>query len=382
MKTRFSFIMKVALIGLAFGGLNAAQAGVNQLTQAPLWKSGSGGYDTYRIPALVVTNEGTLLAFCEGRKTGRGDAGDIDLLMRRSTDNGASWSEQQVVWNDEGNTCGNPSPVIDQRTGVIWLFSTWNRGDDHERQIIDQTSQDTRRVFVLSSTDDGVSWSAPRDLTATVKSPDWTWYATGPGSGLQLTQGPHAGRLMIACDHIEAGTKHYYSHVIFSDDHGVTWEIGGSTPEHQVNEGEVVELPGGRLLLNMRNYDRMKHQRQVAYSDDGGQTWTDQQFDPTLIEPIGQASLQRYAWADSEVGSVLLFSNPASTDSRTNLTVRASFDEGRSWPVQHTLHASPSAYSDLAVFPDNSIGCLYERGAESPYESIVLARFALTLLAP
>lgn len=382
MKTRFSFIMKVALIGFAFGGLNTVQAEVNQLAQAPLWESGTGGYDTYRIPALVVTNDGTLLAFCEGRKTGRGDAGDIDLLMRRSTDNGATWSEQQVVWNDDGHTCGNPSPVVDQQTGTIWLFSTWNRGDDHERQIIDQTSQDTRRVFVLSSADDGVTWSAPRDLTAAVKKSDWTWYATGPGSGLQLIQGPHAGRMMIACDHIEAGTKHYYSHVIYSDDHGATWELGGSTPEHQVNECEVVELPGGRLLLNMRNYDRTKHQRQVAYSDDGGKTWIDQQFDPTLIEPICQASLQRYAWGDAEGGSVLLFSNPASTDSRTNLTVRASFDEGRSWPVRHTLHAGPSAYSDLAVLPDDSIGCLYERGAESPYESIVLARFALTLLTP
>ena len=142
-------------------------------------------------------------------------------------------------------TCGNPCAVVDQKTGTIFLLTTWNRGDDHESQIIDQKSKDTRRVFVTQSSDDGVTWTKPKEITESVKSRDWTWYATGPGSGIQIQKGRHKGRLAIPCDHIEAVTKHYYSHIIFSDDHGKTWKLGGSTPEHQVNECEVVELAKG-----------------------------------------------------------------------------------------------------------------------------------------
>ena len=148
------------------------------ITQIPIWKSGEGGYDTYRIPALVVTVDGTVLAFCEGRKDGRGDAGNIDMLLKRSTDGGQTWSEQQVIWDDGPNTCGNPAPVVDRETADIHLLMTWNRGDDHERDIIAGTSTDTRRVYVTRSKDDGATWSEPREITATTKLPNWTWYAT------------------------------------------------------------------------------------------------------------------------------------------------------------------------------------------------------------
>jgi sialidase-1 len=346
------------------------------IAQQVLWRSGEGGYHTYRIPALVVTAKGTLLAFCEGRKGGQGDAGDIDLLVRRSTDGGRSWSAQRVIWDDGAHTCGNPAPVVDTETGIVWLLSTWNRGDDHEPDIIAARSTDTRRVFVLSSSDDGLSWSEPAEITADVKKPDWTWYATGPGSGIRIENGPFAGRLMVACDHIEAGTRYYYSHVVYSDDHGANWRLGGSTPEHQVNECEVAELSGGRLMLNMRNYDSSRKRRQVAFSDDGGLSWYGQRFDTALVEPICQASLARYSAPEGPEGHILLFSNPAS-ERRENMTVRVSFDEGQSWPGRRLLHPGPAAYSDLAVMPDGTALCLYERGAEHPYEEIALARFVL-----
>lgn len=369
------------LLCTALSALVAAVASDESIEQQAIWVSGEGGYHTYRIPAMVVTTEGTVLAFCEGRKNGRSDTGDIDLLVKRSTDNGRTWSEQVVIWDDGGNTCGNPAPVVDAKTGKVWLLSTWNRGDDHERQIINGQSRDTRRIFVMSSSDDGLSWSAPKEITPAVKQPDWTWYATGPGSGIQVERGGHAGRLVIACDHIEADTKHYYSHIVYSDDHGESWQLGGRTPEHQVNECEVVELVDGRLMLNMRNYDRSKKIRQRAFSRDGGITWEEQGFDATLIEPICQASIHRYQWPDEENESVILFSNPASRK-RENMTVRASFDEGETWPKELTLHKGPSAYSDLAVLADGSAACLYEHGKEHPYEQIVLATFALCDLRP
>jgi sialidase-1 len=346
--------------------------------EKPLWISGKDGYDTYRIPALTVTENGTILAFCEGRKSGRGDTGDIDLLLKRSTDTGRSWSAQQIIWNDQNNTCGNPSPVIDRKTGTVWLLMTWNRGDDHEREIIDLKSNDTRRIFVTHSDDDGISWSPPEEITAAVKTADWTWYATGPGAGIQLTRGEYAGRLVIPCDHIEAGTKYYYSHVIFSDDGGKNWLLGGSTPYHQVNECQVVELSDGRLLLNMRNYDRSKNYRQTAVSADGGLTWTDQKFDRSLIEPVCQAALRRYAWPEMQSKGILLFANPADKAQRIKMTIRISYDEGISWPVVKLLNEHPSAYSDLAVLKNKQIACLYETGENSAYETITFARFDLS----
>ena len=341
----------------------------------PVYASGQDGYHTYRIPALAVTAKGTVLAFCEGRKAGMSDTGDIDLLVKRSADSGATWSPQRIVWDDGGNTCGNPVPVVDRQTGTIWLLMTWNLGSDYEAQIVAGTNKDTRRVFVTSSDDDGLSWSPPREITAAVKRPDWGWYATGPGGGIRIEHGPHQGRLVIPCNHTEAGRN--YAHVFYSDDHGKTWKLGGRTPEPGVNECQVVELPGGRLMLNMRNYHDYtkkvydsKRERQVSFSDDGGMTWTAPRPDPALIEPICQGAIRRYRWADDEGGSVLLFCNPASRIARVNLSIRASFDEGQTWPVARVVHPGPSGYSDLARLADDRIGCLYEAGDARSFESI------------
>ncbi|UCH35838.1 MAG: exo-alpha-sialidase [Armatimonadota bacterium] len=349
------------------------------LVHSALFTSGEGGYHTYRIPAIIATSRGTILAFCEGRRHGPSDSGDIDLLLKRSTDGGRTWSEQRVVWDDGPNTCGNPCPVLDRDTGTVWLLMTGNRGDDGESAIIGETSKDTRRAFVTCSGDDGVTWSEPREITSDVKQPNWTWYATGPGAGIQIERGPHRGRLLIACDHIEAGTRDGYSHVVYSDDHGETWRLGGRAPQPKTDECEVVELTGDRLMLNMRNNNPVLHARQVAVSGDGGLTWTDQRFDPALIEPVCQASIRRYSWPE-QGESVILFSNPASESGRVNMTVRASYDEGTTWPIAKTLHPGPSAYSCLAVVPSGEIACLYEAGQENFRESIVLAILTLEWL--
>ena len=365
---------------IIFGGLLPLTACMQSMAEpmgVPLYQQGEQGCHTYRIPALAITNAGTLLAFCEGRKSSMSDSGDIGIVLRRSEDNGGSWNEQQVVWDDPGNTSGNPCVVVDRDTGTIWLLMTWNRGDDHEGDIIALRSKDTRRVFVSQSDDDGRTWSPAKEITSYVKQENWTWYATGPGSGIQIQNGPHKGRLIIPCDHIEAETNHYYSHVIYSDDHGNTWRLGGRTPQDQVNECEVVELADGRLLLNMRNYDRDKKYRQVAFSDDGGMTWKDQAFDAELIEPICQASITRHHWPSGDTPGAIAFSNPSSKDKRENMAVRTSYDDGRSWSASTVLHTGPSAYSSLAVLPDGQLGCLYEAGEKNPYESTVFARIPL-----
>lgn len=350
------------------------------ISQSDVFVSGTEGYDTFRIPAILVTKQGTVLAFCEGRKGGRGDAGDIDIVLRRSTDGGTTWSAISVLWNDGPNTCGNPCVVQDEETGTIWLLLTHNLGEDDESEIWAGTSKSTRTVWVTKSIDDGVTWPAPLEITATTKKPEWSWYATGPGVGIQLAQGPHTARLVIPCDHGVLGGRDYHAHVIYSDDHGTTWQLGGSTPDKTSSECQVVELSDGRLLLDIRTHFAEAFRRKFSFSEDGGATWSDSQFIDELTDPHCQASLIRYAGPHAAQhvakAGMLVFSNPASK-SRDHMTVRLSFDDGKTWPISQLLQEGPSAYSCLAVMPNGSIGCLYERGDKHAYEKITLARIPI-----
>jgi len=343
--------------------------------QMDIFEAGKDGYHTYRIPAVIVTLKGTVLAFCEGRKNSSSDTGDIDVVLKRSLNNGATWQPMQIVADDGPNTIGNPCPVVDRDTGTIWLPLTRNLGSDTEDRIKAGTSEESRTVWVAKSTDDGVTWSKPQEITKTAKLPNWTWYATGPGVGIQL----RSGRLVIPCDNAVAETKVYQSHVIYSDDHGATWRLGGVVSPN-VNECQVVELRDGSLLLNMRSYQK-RNCRAIATSGDSGLTWSAPKDDPTLIEPVCQASLLRHAGqvGDLPARNLLLFSNPASTK-REKMTVRLSYDEGKTWPVSKLLNAGPSAYSCLTVLPDGTIGCLYERGEKRYSEKITFARFNLEWL--
>lgn len=338
----------------------------NELRQTTLFAAGEGGYHTYRIPALIATKSGALLAFCEGRKAGRSDAGNIDVLVKRSLDNGKTWEATQVVWDDADNTCGNPCPVVDANTGVIHLLLTHNRGDDVEEKITAGQAKGTRTVWIAQSSDDGATWSKPVEITRDVKKADWTWYATGPGIGIQLK----SGRLLVPCDNKVLGTKAHQSHVIYSDDGGESWRIGGVVGPG-CNECQAVELADGTVMLNMRSY-RGDKRRLVALSKDGGETFGDAKPDEALIEPVCQASILRYP---GERGGIL-FSNPASTK-RENMTVRLSRDEGKTWPYAKTLFPGQSAYSCLAVLRDGRVACLYEAGEEHYSHGLTLATFTL-----
>lgn len=182
---------------------------LSQLKQTDVFIGGQDGTHTYRIPSVVVAPNGELLAFCEARRTTGSDTDDIDLVLKRSVDGGATWSEMQVIWDDGPNTCGNPCAVVDQETGTVWLLACHNLVEDHEMRIWEGVSKSTRTIWAISSNDSGASWSAPVEITSGTKAPNWSWYATGPGSGIQLQYGDCKGRLVIPCDHGVAGGWDY-----------------------------------------------------------------------------------------------------------------------------------------------------------------------------
>jgi sialidase-1 len=366
------------LVSLLASGGNAVIIESAVSFQTDVYTSGTNGYAVYRIPAIVATTSGTLLAFAEGRKDGKGDAGRIDTVLRRSFDQGHTWGPLQVVWSDGANTCGNPAPVVDRSSGKIVLLGTWNLATDGEGKIGKGISEDTRRVFVSYSSDDGASWTGRHEITSSVKNADWRWYATGPCHGIQLED----GTLVIPANHTVAtqtDSQHSqsHSHVLFSSDAGKTWRLGGSAGPG-TNESTVAELDDGSLILNMRSYHGV-NRRAVSWSHDGGISWGGVFLYPELVEPVCQGSLLRIPHGSS---SLYLFSNPASKR-RQNLTVRVSKDQCQTWSRGLVLCKESSAYSDLVPLPGGKAGCLYERvlGGAQPSARITFASFSVSALS-
>lgn len=339
-----------------------------------LFRKGDNGVHTYRIPALVQANDGSIVVFAEARRNSGSDTGDIDLVARRSTDGGKTWSDIVTVWDDGENVCGNPCPVVDRETGSIILLSTWNSGKDTEKAIHARESEDTRRVFVIHSDDNGVTWSDAKEITASVKDPEWTWYATGPCHAIQLQKGKYKGRIIVPCNHGVFG-KGTESHVIYSDDNGETWAVGGCPGVG--NESTVAELKNGDIMLNMRgprDEDRIEKgaARLVAVSRDAGLSFGAPYPEPELIEPVCNASIVNYT-RKGRLTNTLLFSNPDSMTKRVKMTIRQSDDSGRSWKSVCTLSELPAAYSDLLVLDSGDVAIFYETGPDTPYDTMTFS---------
>jgi sialidase-1 len=331
-----------------------------------LFVSGQEGYLRYRIPALLVAPNGDLLAVCEGRKDGGGLTGKIDIVLKRSADHGKTWSKLEVVAADGGNTLGNPCLLLDRKAGVVWLGLTRSLGSDTEEEIVAGTSKERTRVLVVHSKDSGKTWNAPRDISANARDPKWTWYGTGPGTGIQLA----SGRLVLPSYHATEKDGVYRSHMVFSDDGGKTWQRGAAVGR-QIGECHVVEKQDGSLVLNARTNEG-KERRAGALSKDGGATWSEAEHD-TLFDPHCQGCLLRLPDADGKPR--WLFSNPAGPK-RRNLTVRLSHDEGKTWPRSKLLQTGDAQYSSLALLPDGTIGCLYDRWESGNYQ-LYFTRFRL-----
>ncbi|MFI8965783.1 exo-alpha-sialidase [Streptomyces sp. NPDC053493] len=361
------------------------------------YASGTGGYAAYRIPAVVRTPAGTLLAFAEGRVHGTGDSGAVDVVLRRSADGGCTWGPPLVVAAGHGDTRGNPAPVVDPRSGDVVLLTTGNDGAVTEGAILrgEVPAARGRRVFAQRGTDDGRSFSAPRDITSSVTKDGWRWYATGPGHALALAHGRYAGRLVVPADHsaapppgsLDTGRepRYYGAHALLSDDGGRSWRIGSTDEAYDgvvnANETAAAELPDGRIWFSTRDqHGTGPGHRADSRSDDGGAT-LDRPYapQPALAEvPIVQGSA---LYVPGRPG-LLLFSAPSVPTARTAPALWTSTDGGRTMTRALTLSGRPAAYSDLVRVDEETIGVLYETGARGPYETIAFRRVPLASLMP
>jgi len=351
-----------------------ASVAAPRFQQTDLFVSGQGGYYMYRIPTLAVMPGGTIVAIAEGRKTSASDSGDIDLVMRRSTDGGETWSDLEVLY-EEGETApitiGNPTPVVDQTTGALHVLFSRNNA----------------RLFVTSSSDNGVTFSAPTEITSVAEgfNFDWTRLGSGPTAGIQMT----SGRLIapIWLNETIGVPDTYRSGALVSDDHGQTWQAGQVVPVNAdptilgTNECAAVQLADGSLLLTERANGGTPG-RARSTSTDGGSTWTpaarDSGINPQMTTV--KTSIARYSLASEGSKNRILYSAPGATD-RSHVTVWLSEDEAATWPTHREIHSGPSGYSELAVTAGKTILLAYESGDSDYRERITLARFNLEWLA-
>ncbi len=358
-------------VGCASVGEKFKNAEIEDRT-VTVFEKKSQGYDLFRIPALVKAADGSLIAFAEARRGKRHDTGDIDLVMRRSEDEGRTWGPLTTVWDDGDNTCGNPAPVVVGTDGLIIMLASWNHGDDIEKDIECGLSKDSRRVFLLRSIDHGRTWEAPEEITPSVKKPEWTWYATGPVHAIVKKNDPHRGRIVVSANHkflAEDGSVQSRSHLLYSDDNGQSWNIGAESSVGG-NESTVAETSEGTLILNMRHTEKADSLRLFAVSADGGETWVEEGEFAGLPEPQCQGSMLNLCDEDGQPSSTLLFSNPRNHWKRENLCLSISRDNGRSWNHLLTVNPSHSAYSDMVQMGEKRIGVLFEHGEKHPYERI------------
>lgn len=328
--------------------------------------AGTQGYPVYRIPGFTVAADGSLLLFAEGRpsQSDPGGPGDIDMVFTRSTDGGQTWSPVSVLHQQSGFDFSDPRVVIDQSSGHAHLLYTRWPTNNGQTGVPVGLGSNSANVFRLVSTDHGATWSAPIDITTEVKAPTWASINTGPGLGIQLRwqdDDPSLnGRLIVPAHHRPDA---YRGVAQFSDDGGATWHYGsGSTPGF-TDEAEVIELINGDLLWDGRQGGGNKRERYL--SQDGGESWSHFADSNLTVTPVDTGIVRYSAMREGGDRDRILYSAPLGSalgtgNSRDNIGVYTSYDEGRTFinPVQ--IQSGSAAYSVVDRLQDGTIGLIYE----------------------
>jgi sialidase-1 len=327
--------------------------------QTDLFHQGDAGVHTYRIPALIETLKSTLIAVADARHDSTSDLpARISLVMRRSTDGGRHWTPIRTLREVKEGGVGDPSLLLDRSNGRIWCMHAY--GPPGVGFGNSKPGPDTLQVNAMSSDDDGLTWSTPRDLTPQVKDATWFGLFATSGTNIQTSRGRLLVPLAVKDENGVIGSRN-----AFSDDHGKTWKTGAWAGTG-TDESHAVELADGTIMQNMRNGQT----RAIARSTDGGITFGAMEHDATLIDPACNAGITR-------VKDVLIFTNVADTAKRRLLTIRLSYDGGKTWPASRVIQSGPAAYSTVIGLRDGDIGVLYEQGEKISVERITFARFPL-----
>lgn len=361
--------------------------------------AGQDSCNTYRIPGIITTNSGTLIAVYDNRYAGSKDLqGDIDIGMSRSTDGGSSWEPMKVIMDmgeyggrsQELNGIGDPCILYDNKTNTIWVAALWMSGASADQMLWWASKPGmepdvTGQFIIVKSTDDGVTWSETINITSQIKDPSWQLLLQGPGRGLTTKNGtlvfPAQFKADIGTTAIDGGQYTCHSTIVFSNDQGVTWHIGNGAKSN-TTEAQAVELSDGSLMLNMRDDRNRKDKtdtngRAVAITTDLGQTWTTHpSSNSALPEPNSMASIiSAEINFPGEKKKVLFFSNPNSKTSRTNMTIKASLDEGLTWPEEYQVEINASecfGYSCLTMMNDKYVGIVYEGVRELYFQKVLI----------
>lgn len=336
--------------------------------------NGKEGYPQYRIPALLYTQNGALLAFCEGRASISDHAAN-DIVLKRSLDQGKTWLPVQVIAEDGDNCLSNPEVVQVEPTGrILMVFQIYPKGF-HESEVGPGVDNDTTcHAWIQHSDDDGATWSERKRITRQVKRPTFaTSIASGPGNGIQLKFGPYKGRVIMPFN--QGPVNRWKTYAAYSDDLGETWAYGEVAFEQDPgygNEVQMVELSDGTVMLNARNQAGQKC-RKIGFSSDGGINWTGLVNEPLLPDPVCMASIIRLNSSGLNPAP-LVFVNPASENDRYNGVVRVSYDDAGTWSLYKSIYPGSFAYSHLADLGNSQVGILFER---DEYSKISLIRLKL-----
>ncbi len=359
---------------LAVGSLGATAAGAAPAS-TDVFVERTGGYFAYRIPAIETAPDGSLLAFAEARKYSLDDPGfgkqHIDLVYRRSSDGGKTWSPMQVIEEPgERWSAANPATLVDRTNGRVWLL--YIRCKPGRNTDTARPGSDDSQVLARTSDDSGSTWSEPIDLTRVSRDfgdPKWRVSVVGPGGMIQ----DRRGRLVAPFWRFEP----FGNFALYSEEHGKTWRRSAAVPGHG-DECQLVELADGRLLMDIRQ--ETGPGRSWSVSQDGGKTWSAHRGG-LPVSPVACA-IERYTSRSAgDDRDRIIWTGPKGPD-RQNLVVRISYDEGETWPVERLIFAGPSAYSDLTILKDRSVGVLWERGAAHGYQFITFTRLTREFLEP
>jgi len=354
----------------------ASETRVLLLTVSRLYKPGDGGSKSYRIPAMVTAADGSLVTATDRRWNSSTDLPEhIDVMINRSTDAGKTWSEGLMIAGENTSIgYGDPAMVVNRKNGdIICLFAS-------HKGLWTSTADDPQRINQSISRDNGVSWSTPEDLTAQIYgtacdnpvSKTWQAAFVTSGAATQLD----SGRLMAVLAVRETAESSISNFVMYSDDHGASWQVSTNRACAGGDEAKVVELNDGKVLMSIRHQDY----RLFNYSDDQGLTWGTPVDRPEITDPFCNGDLIRYTKTTDGYNRTRLLHSIPFAPNRSNVSVMLSYDEGYSWPIRKSIYPGPSAYSSLSILPDGTIGIYFEVGEYDIYEMYFM-RFSLDWLS-